>query len=70
MSTKFIITLDTKGECRLYGPPDASPEHFGFFVADIIRHVANHFGIDPSAVIDAVGKELDKPGEVRRVAPP
>ena len=48
-------------ETMLIGPPDATHQHFGMHIADLIRHVAKRFDVDEEDVMDVVRMEYEKP---------
>jgi hypothetical protein len=54
-------------ETILAGPADGSHEKFGLVIADVIRHVANAYGVDEADVLEWVHREMDNPTtEVKR----
>lgn len=50
-----------KLETILGGQAQSSYGHFGIVIADVVRHVAKHFKVDPADVMEVVNVELGNP---------
>ena len=50
-----------KYQILLGGDPTWSHEHFGLFIADIIRHTAVYKRVEPEQILEWVQRELDNP---------
>jgi hypothetical protein len=58
----YVIMFKVEGAvvCHLY-PHDLDYRGYGLLVCDLVRHVANHFGVDEEAVWGWVERERDRP---------
>lgn len=54
-------TEDGKLQCVLAGPDGAGHEQFSIVIADLIRHVSNHFSVDEADVLNWIEREVNSP---------
>jgi hypothetical protein len=57
----IVFKADGKTVTRLHPPADYSHEIYGILVADIIRHIANWFQVEPKDILEWTVKELESP---------
>lgn len=47
--------------CELHAPKDFTHQHYGLLIADLIRHVANHYKVDEDEILDWIKREIYTP---------
>jgi hypothetical protein len=64
MPDLVLMTIDADDGhivCMLAPPPGYTHQHYGLVVADLLRHIANAYGVSVEDVLPWVNKEPDNP---------